>query len=191
QFFFEVLKQFLQGNDLLGRRLAAVTPAPPGFEEFDLRLMSSVNDVSDLPAEGNGLIIVADVQDVLHFRILDADGKKVVDSDETQRPDEASRIAELKSKLGALWGVPQLSRRDEDGVITAVTSILGHTLEVQPAVSMEVHQRLEREVTEGISRSPGTLRRLRLVLGEVAYGGQLHSPFEPGPGQEPPVHTAL
>jgi hypothetical protein len=92
---------------------------------FDLRLMSSVNDVSDMPTDGKNLIIVADVQNVLHFRIFDADGKRVVDTDENQLPDKAPQIAELKSLLSDLWGVPPLSQSDKDRVITAVTSIVG------------------------------------------------------------------
>ena len=95
---------------------------------FDLRLMSSVNDVSNMPTDGKNLIIVADVQNVLHFRIFDADGKRVVDTGENQLPDKAPQIAELKSLLSDLWGVPQLSQSDKDRVITAVTSIVGHTL---------------------------------------------------------------
>ena len=40
--------------------------------------MLSVNDVSDMPTKSKNLIIVAGVQNVLHFRIFAADGKKVV-----------------------------------------------------------------------------------------------------------------
>ena len=36
---------------------------------FDLRLMSSLNDVSGIPTEGKNLIIVAAVNNVLHFRM--------------------------------------------------------------------------------------------------------------------------
>ena len=90
--------------------------------------MSSVNDVSDMPTDDKNLIIVAGVQNVLHFRIFDADGKRVVDTDENQLPDKAPQIAKLKSLLSDLWGVPQLSQSDKDRVITAVTSIVSHTL---------------------------------------------------------------
>ena len=92
---------------------------------FHLGLMSSVNNVSDMPTDGKNLIIVADVRNVLHFRIFDADGKRVVDTDENQLPDKAPQIAELKSLLSDLWGVPLLSQSGKDRVITAVTSIVG------------------------------------------------------------------
>ena len=49
--------------------------------------MSSTNDVRDIPTAGKGLIIVAAVDQVLHFRIFDRDGKMVVDTDETRIND--------------------------------------------------------------------------------------------------------
>lgn len=94
QFFFEVLKQFLQGNDLVGRRLAAVTAEPPGAP-------------------------------------------------------------------------------------------------LSPALPDPLQEALERQVTDGIIHVPSTLHRLRRVLGAVAYGGQLQSPFESGPSQPLPVHATL
>jgi uncharacterized protein YigA (DUF484 family) len=89
--------------------------------------MSPVNDVHDIPTEGENLIIVADVQDVLHFRIFDADRKKVVDTVENQLPRQATRIAELRSRLSHLWTVRQLPQDDKDSLISAVTSIVDHT----------------------------------------------------------------
>ena len=106
-----------------------------GFRQgFGLRLMSSVNDLSDMPTDGKNLIIVADVQNVLHFRIFDADGKRVVDTDENQLRDKASQIADLKSLLNNLWGVPQLSQSDNYRVITAVASIVGLSLPQESVV---------------------------------------------------------
>ena len=93
----------------------------------DLRLMSSVNDVNSIPTEGKNLIIVANVQDVLHFGVFAADGKRVVDTDESQLPDKATQIAKLKSLLSDLWGVPELPQGDKERIISAVTSIVGHT----------------------------------------------------------------
>ena len=109
--------------------IADAYPSPPRgaapLKEFDLRLMSPVNDARAMPAAGKNLVIVADVQDVLHVRIFDAAGKKVVDTDKNRLTDQAPAIAELKSLLSDLWSAPQLSRRDKDRVVTAVTSIVG------------------------------------------------------------------
>ena len=90
--------------------------------------MSSVNDVNSIPTEGKNLIIVANVKDILHFRAFTADGKRVVDSDESQLPDKAPQIAELKSLLRDWWGGPKLLPSDKERVINAVTLIVGHTL---------------------------------------------------------------
>ena len=43
--------------------------------KFDLQLMSPLNDVSGIRREGRDLIIVAAVNNVLHFRIFDGDGE--------------------------------------------------------------------------------------------------------------------
>ena len=52
----------------------------------DLRLMPSVKDVNEIPAEGRDLVIVADVHDVLHFRIFTPGGDRAVDLGQTQLP---------------------------------------------------------------------------------------------------------
>ncbi len=56
----------------------------------DLRLMSSVNEVSGIPAAGKSLIILAVVDQVLHFRIFDDDGDVVEDVDEKRLTDQAA-----------------------------------------------------------------------------------------------------
>jgi DNA-binding NtrC family response regulator len=107
---------------------------------IDLKLMSPVNDASAIPAEGEHLIVLADMEHALHFRIfgargkklgprskkLGARGKKLVDTDDTRLPDKARAIGELKMRLKDLWSVPHLSWSDKDSVITAVCSIFGH-----------------------------------------------------------------
>ena len=94
--------------------------------------MSSVNDVNVIPTEGKNLIIVAAVNNVLHFRIFDGDGKEVVDTDENrlkeEKPQIGQQIEELRKRLESLWPPHQLTSDDKVRVITAVTSIVGHTL---------------------------------------------------------------
>ena len=97
--------------------------APIGF---DLRLMSSVKDVSSVPTKGEDLVIVAAVNNVLHFRIFDGDGKVVVDTDEQRLPDQARQIEDLRKQLESLWPPHELTRSDKDRVTTAVTSIVGY-----------------------------------------------------------------
>jgi len=114
-------------HDTLVAFLRDEQPRAP-YEGYDLRLMYSVNDVNSIPTEGKNLIIVANVQNVLHFRIFDADGKRVVDTDENQLPDKAPQIAKLKSLPSGLWGVSELPQSDKAKVISAVTSIVSNTV---------------------------------------------------------------
>lgn len=95
------------------------------LQRFDLRLMSSLNDVSDIPTEGKNLIIVAAVNNVLHFRIFD-DGKVVVNTDEKRLTEQARQIEDLRKQLESLWPPHELTRCDKGRVITAVTSIVEH-----------------------------------------------------------------
>ncbi len=93
----------------------------------DLRLMSSVKDVSGIPTEGKNLIIVAAVDHVLHFRIFDGDGKMVVDTDEKRLTEQVQQIEDLRKQLESLWPPHELTGSEKGRVITAVTSIVGHT----------------------------------------------------------------
>ena len=95
---------------------------------YDLRLMSPVEAENDILTDGQNLIIVADVRDTLHFRIFDTDGRRVMDTDETELAIFTSgpeQIAELKKNLSGLWQNPQLSRSDKDRVSSSVRSAVG------------------------------------------------------------------
>ena len=96
--------------------------------EFDLRLMYSQSNVSSIPTSGTNLVIVANVNDVLHFRIFDADGKVVVDTDQTRLTTQAGSIEDLKRQLDGVRPPHELTRSEKDQVVTAVTSIVGHIL---------------------------------------------------------------
>ena len=56
---------------LVGLELQLLSWLVPERTAADLRLMSTVNDVNDIPREGENLIIVAVVDRMLHFRIFD------------------------------------------------------------------------------------------------------------------------
>ena len=99
----------------------------PDLDGFDLRLMSSLNDVRGIPTKGKDLIIVAEVNNVLHFRIFDGDGKVVVDTDEQRLTEQARQIKDLRKQLESLWPPHKLTGSDKGRVVTAVTSIVGHT----------------------------------------------------------------
>ena len=67
------------------------------------------------------------MKDVLYFRIFDADGKVVVDTDETRLTTQAGPIADLKKQLDSVRPPHELTRSEKDRVIAEVTSIVGRT----------------------------------------------------------------
>jgi WD40 repeat protein/uncharacterized caspase-like protein len=91
-----------------------------------LQLLSSVNDVSGIPKEGKRLVIVAIVDQVLHFRIFDRDGKMIVDADAKHLTEHARPIDDLRKQLESLWPPHELTESEKVRVIAAVTSIVGH-----------------------------------------------------------------
>jgi hypothetical protein len=122
-------------------------------KRYDLRLMSSVNDVSGIPTEGKNLVIVATVatvDDVLHFRIFDGDGKEVVHADEKTLQEQTRQIADLRKQLQGLWPPHELTRSEEDRVITAVTSIVGPPPHGLPVVLLDNVDRYGEELTTAL-----------------------------------------
>lgn len=126
---------------------------------IDLRLMSPLNDVGSIPTEGKSLIIVAAVNNVLHFRIFDGDGKAVEDTDEERLTKQHRQIKDLKKQLESLWPPHVLTRSEKGWVIPDVSSIVG-----QPRASP--HREYRDFVEMRITRYPPTLGVIGwLVLG--------------------------
>ena len=112
-------------------RLLALIPAVLVIamtgEPTDLRLMSSVNDVSEIPTGGKGQTIVAVVDEVLHFRIFDDDGKVVVDTNAAGLKEQERSIEALRKQLETLWPPHELTESEKHAVVAAVTEIVGYT----------------------------------------------------------------
>ena len=89
--------------------------------------MPSVNELSDIPQAGNSQIIVALVNGILHFEIFDRDGAMLIHTDANSLTQEARRIEYLRQHLENLWPPHELTKSDNDWVITFVTSIVGLT----------------------------------------------------------------
>ena len=79
----------------------------PGW--WDLRLMPASKDVGGIPDKGDRLIVVADVDHLLHFRMFDAHGRRVVDTDETKLTSMAPRIG-ISGRDSSVYGLRK-SRR--------------------------------------------------------------------------------
>ena len=110
--------------------------------------MSSVKDIADIPTEGKDLIIVADVPDMIVFRMFDGDGKVVVDWVDAMNADD------LKKQFVGLWPPHELTGIEKARVITAVTSVVGtvvrtnlwnmQAMHAKAVVKAEYHERLSR-----------------------------------------------
>lgn len=107
--------------------LARAVERESGLDGYELRLMSSVKDVGEIPTKGKALIIVAAVDNRLHFRIFDRDGSMVVDTDEVTLSDRAKQVDDLRQQLADLWPPRALSANDKDRLVSVVTSTVGHT----------------------------------------------------------------
>ena len=94
---------------------------------YDLRLLPTVAAVSEIPKTGKDLIVVAAVDNVLHFRMFDADGKLIVDTDEKKLTRQSRKVDELRNQLARLGPARKLTENETSQIIAAVTSILGRT----------------------------------------------------------------
>ncbi len=94
-------------------------------DRLDLQLIPSKSDPSQLPTEGNNLVVVGNLAKGLHVRVFGANGTRVVDTDESQLPDKAQAIAELKARLDTLGQAPKLSPADKANLIREVRSLVG------------------------------------------------------------------
>src|SRR5262245_16984214 len=116
--------------------------------------MSSVKDAGDIPSGSKNLIVVAAVNQVLHFRIFDGDGKMASDTDETRLTEKARPIEDLRKKLASLWPPHELTGSEKRQIIDAVTSIVGHTRLGSPTSQRTGHN-------HGFPSGESTLRTIR------------------------------
>jgi hypothetical protein len=99
----------------------------------DLQLMPPMNDLKSLPQEGKKQVFIAPVRRVLHFRMFDADGNMVADTDERSLPGKAQQIEDLKRRLNGLWPPHELIPDEKARLLPLVKSILGQSRELAKA----------------------------------------------------------
>jgi hypothetical protein len=119
-----------------------------------LRLMPSVKDPDEIPTRAKDMIIIADVNGVLYFRIFDGDGKLVLDWAEGLYADD------LKKQLVPMWPPHELTGVEKRQVITAVASILSRSkalFQAQLKTTQAMHAKAvaEAERHERLARSYG------------------------------------
>jgi hypothetical protein len=119
--------KLIHDQELARRQAEEADTAKAVAKGCELRLISSAHDVSAIATQGENLIIVAAVKNVLYFRIFDRDGKTVVDTDETTLETHAGSMEDLRKQLECLWPPHELTKSEKGQVIAAVTSIGGLT----------------------------------------------------------------
>ena len=104
---------------------------------YDLRLVR-VDTLADLPTQGKRLVIVAEIAEVLHFRIFDAAGVQTVNIDESELTSKATEIANLRSRLNNLWSTTNLLNSDKNTVVASVSTIVGYDQNEEAATGLSV-----------------------------------------------------
>lgn len=89
---------------------------------FDVQLASG-----ELPTEGRRLIVVANSEGGLRFRIFDGEGRIAADADEKGLKRQARQVADLRKQLEGSWASRELTVAEKGRVVSAVTSIVGYT----------------------------------------------------------------
>jgi hypothetical protein len=125
---------FMHNSDQ-GYYNAALTLAVRGRSGVRLELHEPVDDLEQLPDEGRNRIIITSVCGKRHFRVFD-DQKPFVDTDQKPYEDiDASALPGRGAQVDALWkylearkGSAVLTGAEKDGVVSAVSTILGRSL---------------------------------------------------------------
>ena len=113
-------------------RVVAVLP-----NRCDLRLLPSLNELSQIPNQGKNLIVVAAVKKLLHVRIFGPAGG-MVDLDEAELTAMHSMfLVAVKKQLQNAWPPHELTAGEKDRIISAVMPLVGSVLpsgDVKPIV---------------------------------------------------------
>lgn len=142
--------------DFARRKLAmAPTLSEDWAAGYDLRLMPSVIEAGDMPAEGQDLVVVAESSDSLWFRVFDGAGNRVVDHVESDHPG----LGAFQQGLARLLPPHELTRSEKAQVIAAVAMFVnGYRATLEAGIRGEQVRHKEAlakaERLERLSRRP-------------------------------------
>jgi multidrug efflux pump subunit AcrB len=136
----------------------------------DVRLMPSLTDKSQMPTKGKDVIIVAEVDNVLHFRTFDIEGNLIVDTDERSLAAQATRIEDLRRQLVGLWPPHELVGTEKVRLSNAVTSIVPHT-RFSGLYADDIIDRLLREYRRRVKDAVVSVRNSSPIPGLGVAGG--------------------
>ena len=123
--------------------------------EFDLDLMSAEN-VTDLPQTGENVVLIADINNLLHFRIFDGEGEMILDEGELEFSQFQNEIDQLRRDLADLWGQPELSVENKAGILKTITPISDLALSTNGLLTAESTNTVGVNInTNSTSTEPG------------------------------------
>jgi multidrug efflux pump subunit AcrB len=125
-----LVRQANDGIDREGDQITTIRAQVPA--RCDLVLMPSLREAGELPRQGKGQVIVAEVDGHLCFRGFEKDGSQVMDTDEVQLSGQPGvlgqsklrAIGKLKDQLAGLWPPHELSDREKEAVLASVRSVV-------------------------------------------------------------------
>ncbi|RUL83085.1 membrane protein insertase YidC [Tautonia sociabilis] len=112
------------------RRPLTLVSLPPHLatiddpESYRLRLLLGLQEADAMPKQGERLVVVADVLGVLHVRIFDDEGRRVVDADERQFAAKPTQLARLKLLVATQRGAESLSKTIEDRIVSQAITLV-------------------------------------------------------------------
>jgi hypothetical protein len=96
------------------------------YDGKGLTLLPTLNDVNGMPQTGRNLVVIAEVNQALHFRIFDSDGTKAVDTNEASLMGKGQEIGELKELLKRSWPPKALEGPEKDRLFKRATALVGY-----------------------------------------------------------------
>jgi hypothetical protein len=184
---FPGMEMYYERPVVLGRRVKevyirenrVVEWAPQPDDGFELRLLSRPQ-AEEMPPDGKNLIVVADTENGMRFRVFDRHGTKVEDVGENELKGRLRGIERLKQQLGDAWPPRQPARIEAHRITSAVKSIVGYAPdpegcpEARLVQDVVVLENWFRNVTGREPWEAGSLsldRRPKLALVAVSGGG--------------------
>jgi RNA polymerase sigma factor (sigma-70 family) len=111
--------------------------------QFEVRLMPTVNDLSALPTAGKNLFVVADFNRALHLRMFDVHGKMVLDS--AAKRFTNTWVEYLQQLVPRLWPPHELTQVEKISVVGAIRNLAGQDWHKE---MQQVHARIASLVAE-------------------------------------------